>query len=139
MDKPPVYLFNPQAPAITAFMGGITFTAMVLLMQSAEKINFSEWLIPATAFVSFLFIITTLGTLVDPQRHIGVEKQHFTVNLIFLKIGFIGLIVLIPLIVFSFSLIGSIIIGILELVCYLTTNKYSQRIPLEKKKKKDSD
>ena len=139
MTDPEVYLFNQQIPSVTGFLGGITFTAMVLLMQSASEIKFSDWLIPATAFVSFLFIITTLTTLIDPKLHRGVGKKHFTINLIFIQMGFVGLLVLIPLIVSSFSLVGSIIIGVLEVICYVIINKYFQPIPIENDEKKDLD
>lgn len=100
---------------VCGFFGALTFTAMVLLMQFSEDIQFSEVLIPWTATVSFFFIITTMGFV-----NANVEKSHPNRYVVLMKscflIGFYGLIFLIPFLVYSFTIIGAIIIGIMEII-----------------------
>ncbi len=103
-----------KAITISGFFGGLTFTAMILLMQFSDKIQFSEILIPWTALVSFFFIIVTIGFVM-----IDIEKSHpkrfrYVMMFCFLA-GFYGLIFVIPFLIYSFTVTGAIIIGIIEI------------------------
>ena len=82
--------FNPQATTVTGFLGGVTFTALILLFVKADTMTLSipyvnikliSILIPLTAIVSFLFILGTLGTLRMPVEGGSVHKKFYDLSL----------------------------------------------------------
>ncbi|MGI0010387.1 MAG: hypothetical protein ACREAE_03200 [Nitrosopumilaceae archaeon] len=99
----------------TAFLGGVTFTAFVLLIQSQEKFLYADWLIPSTAIVSFFLILATFGrvSLATSEKD---NMKLLTTVATFTIIGFFGLMILIPFFILSFNLTGAIIVGIIELI-----------------------
>lgn len=99
----------------TAFLGGITFTAFVLLIQSREKFLYADWLIPSTAIVSFFLILATFGRVNLSSTEKDNKKLESTVA-VFILIGFFGLMILIPLYIFSFNWLGALIVGIVEVI-----------------------
>lgn len=113
--------FDSNAITISGFFGALTFTAMVLLMQFADQIKFSEILIPWTAIVSFFFIIVTIGLV-----NANVAKSHpdrFRYVMVFcFLVGFYGLIFVIPALVYSFSEIGAYVILIIEIIIVVLFN-----------------
>ena len=85
------------------------------------EIQFSEILSPWTAIVSFFFIIVTIGFV-----NADIEKSHpnryrHLIVFCFLA-GFYGLIFVIPFLVYSFSMIGAIVIGIIEVFIIVIFN-----------------
>lgn len=123
--------FDNKTISTSGFFGALTFTAMVLLMQFPEEIEYSEILIPWTALVSFCFIIVTMGIM-----NADVEKSHpnifrYLIVVCFL-VGYYGLIFLIPFLVLSFSVIGFAIILTLEVIAVIIFN---MSISVKSKKK----
>lgn len=84
MTQPNFKNFNAQAPIVTGFLGGITFTALLFFIQQINTIKLSWLLIPLTAAVSFLFILSTLGTLRYPVPTGSVHPHFYTVNIVFI-------------------------------------------------------
>jgi len=123
--------FDSQAITITGFFGALTFTAMVLIMQFSSIIMFSEILIPWTAIVSFFFILTTIGII-----NADAEKKHperFRRVIMFsFMVGFYGLIFVIPALVYTFTIIGAVIIFVIE-VTFLVIFNSSLASPLKSK------
>ena len=105
--------FSSQLTTVTGFLGAITFATMILLMQFPEKIQFSEILISYTAAISFFFIITTLGGSIDASHAKNISERFFKLIKYCYMISFYGLMALIPALIFSFSIVGAIILAIL--------------------------
>lgn len=101
---------NPQTPIFMAFLGGITFTALTLFIQSANTLKFANILIPFTAVNSFLFILCTLGSM-KGVVHKDFQKMIF----IFSNVGIYGLIITIPVAILSFNYYGALIVLIVEI------------------------
>lgn len=111
-------VFHSNFLNMTAFLGGITFTALVLLIQSKDKFLYSDWLIPITAISSFMLILATFGRLLS----IGNQKRgknYDVVLAVFSLIGLFGLMGIIPFFILPFSLFASIIIVIIEIVSFI--------------------
>ena len=112
---------DSNAITISGFFGALTFTAMILIMQFSINIKFSEILIPWTAIVSFFFILSTIGFI-----NIDVEKKHpdrFRRIIMFCFLaGFYGLIFVIPALVYSFTVIGAIVVFFMELIILIIFN-----------------
>jgi len=88
--------FNPQSPTVNGFLGGITFTALILLVQFPHTFRFIRILIPLTVGVSFLFILATLGTSRDSTDEDSVHRYYFQLNVIFIALGLFGIMIIIP-------------------------------------------
>lgn len=110
-----------KAIAISGFFGGLTFTAMILLMQFSDEIKLSEILIPWTAIVSFFFIIVTIGFVNADVKKSHPDRYRYVIMFCFLA-GYYGLIFVIPFLVYSFSVLGAIIIGIIEIIIVVIYN-----------------
>lgn len=99
--------FNTQSPMVNAFLGGITFTALVLVSQSHDTFKMAKFLIPLTAFASLLFIVATLSSMKEPSKEGSVHPYLFKFNVWLTTIGISVLMVgIIPMIVYNFSYIG---------------------------------
>lgn len=113
---------------VTGVLGGITFAAMILIIESKDKfeaqlpilffnsIDYPELLIVGTAFVSVLFITATVGQI----RVAAGEKNAKNLYTRFLGklslVGFYALVVgLLPALIFPFSLIGALFILLMSL------------------------
>lgn len=108
--------FFSNAVGVTGFLGGITFATMILLIQSETKVVNHEYMIPGTAIISVLFIISTIGNM-----HVSHDSQNKNNKLqyimgFFAQLGFFGLMVIIPTLVYPFSPAGSVILVILEAI-----------------------
>jgi len=114
-DKPQLPWHSNYLNA-TAFLGGITFTALVLLMESKEKIPYVDFLIPITALVSFFLIASTIGRVVLASSDEERFAKFDIVNSVFTLIGFFGLLSLIPFFVLPFTQTGAIGVGIVEII-----------------------
>ena len=124
MTQPPLKNFNPQAPTVTGFLGGVTFTALILLLDRADTITLLipyttitliSILIPLTATVSFLFILATLGSLRMPIEGGSVHQKFYNLVLAYIVVGFIGLMIIIPMVIIYYTMIGAIVIAIIEI------------------------
>lgn len=110
--------FHTNFSSFTAFLGGITFTVLVLLIQSKEKFLYSDWLIPIAAITGFLLILATLGRVVivgNAKRGENFDK----VLAVFALIGFFGLALMIPFFILPFNLVATIAVVIIEIVSFV--------------------
>lgn len=126
-----IFSFNPQLPTVTGFLGGITFTAMILTIQFSEKFSalqftsYSEFLIIYSAVVSFFFIIATIGGSID-QRNAPLITNKFRMYVgIMFSLGLYGLLGLIPAFVFLYSITGTIVLVVIESICIALFVKHS--------------
>jgi len=116
--------FFSNAVGVTGFLGGITFATMVLLIQSDTKIPNHEFMIPGTAIISVLFIIATVGNM-----HVTYDSQNKNKKLknsmgLFAEMGFFGLMIIIPSLVYPFSMYGAVVVVILEVIVIFIFLKY---------------
>lgn len=120
--------FYQHSENTTAFLGGITFTAMILLLEFSTNLIYSEILIPGTAIISILFIMSTVGTLkmkIDNDIKDNTKFPEFVQTCG--RAGFFGMMVILPLLIVEFSLIGTIVIIAVE-VFLIIMFLYSARI-----------
>jgi hypothetical protein len=117
--------------SVTGILAGITFAALLILIEAKDAFVPPEWfpfrefyfeiLVSGMGIVSILFIIsvvhqTFFATYGSAQ---SISKYSTIVDELF-SVGFIGLMVMIPMLISSFSLVGTVVIAILE----LTLNVY---------------
>lgn len=115
---------NPQTPIFMAFLGGITFTALTLFIQSANTLKFVNILIPLTATISFLFILCTLGSMRS-----SVHKDFKKLIYVFTNLGIYGLMFVIPLSILSFNYYGALFVGITEVFSVVIFNIVNRKNP----------
>ena len=128
-DKPskenPFYQHSENA---TAFLGGITFTAMILLLEFSTNLIYSEILIPDTTIFSILFIMSTVSTLKMKIDNNIKDDTKFPIFVQTLgRAGFFGIMALLPVLIVEFSLVGAIVIISVE-VFLITMFLYIARI-----------
>ena len=119
MTNDPKEIWHGNYLNATTFLGGITFTALVLLIESKVKIVVAEFLTPITALVSFFFIISTIGRVVLASSDEKRFKKFDDVIATFTLMGFFGLLSLIPFFVLPFTPTGAIVVGIVEIIAGL--------------------
>ena len=108
--------FFQRSENATAFLGGITFTTMVLLLEFSTDLIYSEILIPGTAIVSVFFIISTVGTVKIAAADIKTDTKFATFVQSCARAGFLGIMVILPLLIVEFSIAGTIVIIVVEVV-----------------------
>lgn len=122
---------------IATFLGGITFTAMVLMIESNDKLvfvlpfniqsllpseiieefSYSGLLISIAGLTSIFFIVSTVGSLKIINEKIEPEKKFSVFISRITDIGFILLVViLIPFTISSFSALAASVIVILSII-----------------------
>jgi len=106
--------FDGNILTVTSFFGALTFTVMVLLIQFSDEIQFSEIIIPWMGLVSFFFIINSIGILnadsvTKPDRMRKLMKVCFV-------LGFYGLVLVIPALIYSFDPIIALVVFIVEII-----------------------
>ncbi len=117
--------FFEHSLLVTSFLGGITFAAMILLMQDQTAFHVAHWifspvsysklLIIGTAFTSVLFIISTVGLI---RLGSGEKNKDDSFGKLVDGVatsGYVTLMVLLPALIFPFSKIGAYAIGFVEL------------------------
>jgi hypothetical protein len=129
-DKPTV----ERDLTLAAFLGGLTFTGMIVLMQTASNFDYApvssvvyypDILISTTGFVSAVFIIAAAGhasfnvfTNDDLKRYLDY----------LLLIGFFGVLILIPLLLLPFNVVGAVVIGSSEAIFAVILLRYVELI-----------
>jgi len=115
---------------VAGFLGGISFTALVPLLQSSyvfEPIGWGIWgviyfdaLITMVAGVSVAFILSSIvsvslaaGTVEANQ----VKKRDNVASNYFI-VGWLGLLIVIPLLLVPIVWVASLIVGILEIILF---------------------
>lgn len=112
--------FHSNALGVTGFLGGITFTTMVLIMQITEDLPLKEFLITGTAIVSVLLIVSTIGMVhvaFNPKKA-GENFAKFLQTLA--TVGFFGITLMLPFLVHPFTEIGAYVLVIVEIVIIIT-------------------
>lgn len=113
--------FHKNMLTVTSFLGGITFAALVLIIEFSHNntyefphwmpLNYLEILLISTAFTSTLFILATVGTIKIAAGEKNLDSLFTKITTILADAGFYAfLIILLPLLILSFSLNGSILI-----------------------------
>lgn len=110
--------FNPQVPIATGFLGGITFSALVFFIQQIHVMKLGEILVPLTSGISFLFILATLGSLRHPSEEGSAHKHFFNLVNGYITAGLFGLMLIIPMMIYDYSLYASISVGIFEVATF---------------------
>jgi hypothetical protein len=120
-DKKPYYA---NALTVASFLGGITVAALVLIMEEKDKFVlgdpaqanvYQQLLITGFALTSALFIFASIKLIAAAATgQVGDSSRKFLV--VAENGGFIGLLILLPLMTSSFSLIGAIVLAAVEVV-----------------------
>ena len=106
----------------TAFLGGITFAAMVFVMQAQEQFIFQnisyypDILITFLAGISFTFILSSLGNMDVAAGILPAFGDMAKYSLRMAVAAWISVLVIIPFLVLPFTLIGAFIVGMLEAI-----------------------
>jgi len=127
--------FHSHSLNVTGFLGGITFAAMILLMQSKKDIpipsNFPsfylEALITATAISSVFFIISSVGMIRVASGEKSEDETFSKAMSVFAGLGFFGLMALLPFMILPFLWEGSLIVAGVEAVTLGIFLKYLLR------------
>jgi len=116
------YQFNQQTPAASAFLRGVTFTVLALLVQNPDKIKLGEYLIPLAAIIGFIFILIALASMKnypdDPEK--GVVSSYFHFVTFLFTVGIVGIMLLIAGLVYQYSQYMAIGVFIAETVLMVT-------------------
>jgi len=107
---------NQTVASISAsgFLGGSTVAALFLLIQIESDVLYSEILIPFVAAIAILFILSVVEFTRSLGNHKGEYlKQIVTRGIILFIMGLIGLLIMIPVMVFPYSLYGAIILFVI--------------------------
>jgi cobalamin synthase len=109
--------FHGNALNVTAFLGGTVFAVLILIVEVKSTFQYSDILISITAMVSVLFIIATVGMI-----HVASDKQKYQGSTFAKTIeklanaGFIGLMFVLPFLVFQLTIVGGIAVSVLEAI-----------------------
>ncbi len=115
--KMPESPFHTNALNVSAFLGGTTFAAMILIIEMKDRIGFHpNWLISGTAAISVFFIISTVGMMRVASGDVGKETAFAKSMEWFSNIGFFGLLAIIPTLIYQFSQLGGIVVGAIVLM-----------------------
>ena len=93
-----------------SFLGGITFTAMILMMEFSDRLFYSDILITGTAIVSVLFIISALGMARVASGEVRKESKFSKYVLYCTKFGFFGLMIILPVFILEYSFEGMLVV-----------------------------
>jgi hypothetical protein len=119
---------HEYALGVSAFLGGISFTTMTLVMTSKDKFEytnlvktfnlkiFPELIIVGLAVVSIFFIVSTIGMIPVATGRIHEQTMFADFAYKAMLVGFYGLCVLFTLLLLPFSLYGAIAIVIISTI-----------------------
>ncbi|HUL51740.1 MAG TPA: hypothetical protein VLT10_00540 [Verrucomicrobiae bacterium] len=130
--------FSASSTTANGFLGGVTFTSLILLLEKGDSLTLSipyldvrliSILIPLTAVVSFFFILATLGTIRDRTDEGSVHKRFYYLTLSYTVAGLIGLMFIIPMVIFFYTWVGAIVVGIIEIITASIMIYESKKLP----------
>lgn len=120
---------NPHALTVNAFLGGVSFTVLTILLQvQPNSFKIPSFLIPMTAISGILFLLATIGTMNATNSKDNVVNGYFYTFIRILTTGGLGmLLMIIPFlfieynttiffIIFSVSMIGICLLGIFNVI-----------------------
>jgi hypothetical protein len=108
------HVIHGQFVNVTGFLSGISFTALILLIQFSDRFLFSEWLITGTAIVGVFLILASIARIwfIDPANKLS-DALIFLTGFVTLA-GLFGLIAIIPFILWTVTPIGAIIVAVIS-------------------------
>jgi hypothetical protein len=144
-----------RSQGFTAFLGGITFAAMVVVMQPFGSDPFKKvsWLPPGQfldvlwypellidwlAIVSVLFVFSSAFYNIMAVSKEPYARKFRRSAIGFTWAGFVGLLLLMPLILLPFSFIGALFTLSLEVMFLVFTIRHHKSGSSEEKKEKAS-
>lgn len=118
--KIPESPFHTNALNVSAFLGGTTFAAMVLMIEMRDSIgSHPNWLISGTAMVSVFFIVSTVGLMHVAAGNAKKDGDLAKAMEWFSNVGHAGLLFVISLLIYQFSHLGGIVVGVSSFVLVL--------------------
>lgn len=118
--------YYEHALTVTSFLGGITIAALVLIMEEKDKFllgdpsqtaEYQQALITGFALTSALFIFASIKLIsAAATGHVGEWAGRFL--FVAENGGLTGLLILLPLMTYSFSTDGAIVLAIVEIVSW---------------------
>jgi hypothetical protein len=118
--------YYEQALTVTSFLGGITIAALVLIMEEKDKFllgdtsqtaEYQQVLITGFALTSALFIFASIKLIsAAASGNVGNWARRFL--FVSENGGLTGLLLLLPLMTYSFSPDGAIVLAIVEVVSW---------------------
>jgi len=129
----------------TSILAGTAFAALILLIEVKGKFLAPEWfpikdgysdlLVMVTAIIVVLFFIACVGAPQVAVRSKSPTSRFARLITTFAEAGMYGILVLLPLLVLPFSLVGAIVLSTFELAVTLVFGLYSRAkesiLPLE--------
>ncbi|MDA4127002.1 MAG: hypothetical protein OK452_07345 [Thaumarchaeota archaeon] len=117
---------HEQSLSTAGFLGGISFTGLVLVLSSASTFNTPVWIIPAEgyfvivatslAITSTLFIVASLSMqqVASGTADIDSPKADFAVYCFLL--GVLGFLIDLPLLLVPFTTVGAVAVVVVEII-----------------------
>ncbi len=131
--------FHIHTLTVTSFLGGITFAALILLIQSKNDIAipagfpnyYLDGLITGTAVSTVFLVISSVGMIRTASGERSPDEPFSDAMSIFGSLGFFGIIALLPFLVLPFSIIGAIIVAMTEAITISIYLRYYLRPKLK--------
>jgi hypothetical protein len=115
---------------VSGFLGGLAFTALVLILQASANFEPSAWgiggaiyfdaLIALVGGVSVIFIMASISSVGLAAGTIGSETREKQNDLAgdYFVFGWLGLMVAIPLLLLPFFWGTSLVVGLFEIILF---------------------
>jgi hypothetical protein len=122
--------FAQNALYVFSFLGGITFAALILLLQSSQAFSqvppslsvlaylYPRGLILGTAIISVLFIGSSLGMVKPASGIMGAKRDKTKIAGAMSNLAFVGLMILMPLLLVPISPTAALIIAVIEAIVF---------------------
>ena len=120
--------FAEHELTLSGFLGGLTLSSLVLIMQTKEAFEFTpvsayfyypELLIDGLAVIIVFFIMAAVGLVKVASGGTNQNSKFTKIAENCLSVGFYGLCGFIPLLLLPFSIVGSIGVSILIIMCII--------------------
>jgi hypothetical protein len=133
----PTVRLHQQALLTAGFLGGLSFTALVLVLQAQAEFTPSTWggwgdlyfgiLISLIGSTSAFFIFASFVMMgLAAGWHQGTAlKMRDDFALVTFLLGFLGLIIFVPFLLVPFNLVAALVVGAVEALLFISF----QRLP----------
>ena len=119
---------NDHTLYVFAFLGGTTFAALSLLIQSKNLFEHADVLITLTSIMSVLFIFATLARLRVAKGQVEKGSPFSNAASYFGVIGLYGLLVILIFTVWQITLIGGIVVLMIIAISICIFQKLKTRV-----------
>jgi hypothetical protein len=130
-------LTHQQALVVAAFLGGMAFTSLVLILQSSDRFEPAGWGFYGAAYFFALvtiigvaiaaFVLTSVTWIGVAGGSVSTESKAADFAAYTFTIGLVGLLVVLPLLMLPFSWPASVVVTIATLGMFL----YFVNLPTE--------